>query len=204
MKARKKQAMDIAEAIEKYHKGQFDHDDLVPVLKQSGRPAGTWFAEFLDKTFEAGMRFGRAIGFKGSREEMCTAVLREVDFWNHHDLDYFEWEGPETEVFSRLACLEGLHVLLRPLDHDKVGDGGRWFDLIDEYYELVLVHHKKAGPPPTAEEFARWRANTIMTETVGDLEKELLDTQVRLNKAKLELDNLEGVLEVAPRKKAAA
>jgi hypothetical protein len=43
-----------------------------------------------------------------------------------------------------------------------------------------------------------------MTEKVGDLlDKELLGTQIRLNNAKLELDNLEGVLEGAPRKKAA-
>jgi len=42
-----------------------------------------------------------------------------------------------------------------------------------------------------------------MTEKVGNLEKELLERQIRFNKAKLEFDNLEGVLEGAPRKKAA-
>jgi hypothetical protein len=71
--------------------------------------------------------------------------------------------------------------------------------------QVKLNQCQKAGPPPTAEELAIWRANkrTIMTEKVGNLEKELLDTQIRFNKAKLEFDNLEGVLEGAPRKKAA-
>src|SRR5580698_58749 len=39
--------------------------------------------------------------------------------------------------------------------------------------QVKLNQCQKAGPPPTAEELAIWRANkrTIMTEEVGDLER---------------------------------
>jgi hypothetical protein len=134
-----------------------DPGNLTAVVKRAP-------AQFVKKEFDQlverieaeGQRFGAALGFPPGAP-MLRAVQRELQFWRAGRLDYHEWgDDSHDETYFRLACLEGLDVLLQPRLQMNGSSEKGWIEMFDEYHALLRRYALKAGPAPAADDVEEW------------------------------------------------
>jgi hypothetical protein len=146
------------------------------------------FGQFLERLEAEGQKFGAALGFeRGPR--MIRDVQRELQFWNSIGIDFHNWQSGarRTGEYYRVACLEGLDVLLRPIDHVNCGSEVKFaLELLEEYHALLRHSALKAGPAPDSTDFAVWLHSKKKREAdeVSRLEAALAQTKRELSAAR--------------------